>query len=347
MLNAFCWAVAILGSLVLAGRVYQRVGTARDRRRHPPPGKLVAIDGHHLHLIEMGQGSPAVVFESGLMSTVLAWQNIQPEVAKSTRTVSYDRAGLGWSDPGPIPRDADQIACELHALLEVSRVVPPYVLVGHSFGGLTTRVFASRFPDEVAGLVLLDPVVPREWNPASEQDQQRIRTGARILRRASLISHWGVLRLTSLLLRSGPQRVAEPLIRLMSRGAPAEHGTARSPLFWNLPPRERAMAHFFWVQPKFTETIASQIENLPESAAQVGATKCLAGKPVTVISAANTPLQRRSEQIAMAQLSSAGRHITATRSNHWIMVDEPQLVLEAVGDIVDQVRRAGAQHPID
>jgi pimeloyl-ACP methyl ester carboxylesterase len=289
-------------------------------------------------LLSMGQGSPTVLFESGLMSTVRSWDDIQPEIARSTRAVSYDRAGLGWSDPGPAPRDAERIVGELHELLERAEVSPPYILVGHSFGGLTTRLFAARYPEQVAGLVLIDPVVPGEWNPANEQNQKRIRTGATILRRASAFSRVGVIRFISLLLRVGAKRIAEPLVRLTSRGAPKGDGTSSSPLFWNLPPSERAMAAVFWAQPKFTETIASQLENLPQSSAQVAAAEQLQGKAVTVISAANTPAERKEEHVAIAQLSIYGKHLTAMQSGHWVMTDEPELVLEAIQEMIARTR---------
>lgn len=328
-----------IAALVSAGWVYQQLGTARDRKRHPAPGELLNLADRCLHLLSMGEGGPAVVFESGLMSTVLCWRDIQAEMAKDARAVAYDRAGLGWSDPGPAPRDAEQIVSELHELLDHAQVSPPFILVGHSFGGLTARLFAARYPEEVAGLVLIDPVVPGEWNPASEHNQKRIRTGAKILRRATVLSRLGLIRFVSFLLRVGAKPLAEPLVRLMSRGAPKGDGTSSSPLFWNLPPSERAMAAVFWVQPKFTDTIASQLENLPRSAAQVTASEDLRDVPVTVISAANISAKRKAEHIATAQLSSCGTHVTATRSGHWVIADEPELVLQAIREMIERTRR--------
>ena len=110
-------AIAIAALVVLSGWVYQQVGTARGHKRYPAPGCLVNLQGPSLHLLSMGEGSPTVVFESGLMSTVLSWQDIQAEIAKDARAVSYDRAGLGWSDPSPKPRTTKVIAEELHTLL--------------------------------------------------------------------------------------------------------------------------------------------------------------------------------------------------------------------------------------
>jgi pimeloyl-ACP methyl ester carboxylesterase len=330
--------VGIVGLALLAGWVYQQVATAGDRKRHPGPGEMFDLQGYRLHLLSMGSGSPTVIFESGLMSTVLSWQNLQPEIAKSTRAVSYDRAGLGWSDPGPAPRDAEQIVSELHRLLERARVSPPYILVGHSFGGLTTRLFAERYPEQIAGLVLIDPVVPGEWNPANEHNAKRIRMGARILRRATLLARCGLIRFVSLLFRVGAKTIAEPFVRIMSKGAPKGDGTGSSPLFWNLPLSERTMAPVFWVQPKFTETIASQLENLPSSAAQVTAAEDLEGKAITIISAADTPAERKAAHNATARLSSRGKHVIAKRSSHWVMTDEPELVLEEIREMIARVR---------
>jgi pimeloyl-ACP methyl ester carboxylesterase len=330
-------SVVIAGLVLVAGRLYQHWGTSRDEKRFRTPGKFVDVDGHRLHVLAIGDSEgPALVFESGLMSTMLSWCDLQPEIAKSSRTVSYDRSGLGWSDPGPMPRDAAQIVKELRALLDRAGIEPPYILVGHSFAGLTTRLFATEFPEEVAGLVLIDPVVPEEWNPASDHNSQRIRTGARILRRAAALARWGALRFVSFLLLSGVKPVAEPLVRLMSRGAPKGEGSTRSPLFWNLPPAERTMAPVFWVLPKFTETIASQLETLPRSAEQVAAGR-LPKIPITVISAANTPSNRRQHHVALAELSPLGKHITAARSGHWVMQDEPELVVQAIQDVIRQV----------
>jgi pimeloyl-ACP methyl ester carboxylesterase len=123
---------------------------------HPPIGKLVNIGSHRLHIYPTGEGSPTVVFESGGASWSLDWNLVQTEVAKFTSVCSYDRAGFGWSDSGPKPRTSQQIVTELHTLLTKTEIKKPYILVGHSFGGHTARLFAKNYPDEVAGIILLD-----------------------------------------------------------------------------------------------------------------------------------------------------------------------------------------------
>jgi len=117
--------------------------------------KLQKVNG--LQLLVGGQGSPAVIFEGGFGTGIASWSTVQKDVAAFAQTVSYDRAGLGQSDPGPKPRSAKQIATELHAALEKSGVKPPYVMVGHSFGGIYVRVFADMYPKDVVGMVLIDP----------------------------------------------------------------------------------------------------------------------------------------------------------------------------------------------
>ena len=152
----------VLAVLALAsvGGGYQTVREAADARAHPMPGQLIDVGGHRLHLSCAGSGSPTVVLEPGAggVSSDLGW--ITPAVARDTRVCVYDRAGRGWSEPADTPQDATQIATDLHTLLHRGHVPGPYVLAGHSFGGLYTLTFAARYPDEVAGMVLVDSTAP-------------------------------------------------------------------------------------------------------------------------------------------------------------------------------------------
>jgi pimeloyl-ACP methyl ester carboxylesterase len=147
------------------------------------PGRFafdyVDVDGHPLRLLIAGHGGPAVVFEAGGSAaaggSLESWERVQPAVSRFTSTVSYDRAGIGRSPPGPKPRDARQVARELHTALHNAHVPPPYVLVGHSFGGPLNRVFADLYPEEVAGLVLLDPAQEEfiDWNLARDPAREK------------------------------------------------------------------------------------------------------------------------------------------------------------------------------
>ena len=121
------------------------------------------VGGFRLHLHCAGEGSPTIVLDAALGASSLSWSLVQPELARLSRVCSYDRGGFGWSDPGPMPRTAYRIAEELHTLLERARVPPPYVLVGHSFGGLVALIFTRRFRSVTSGLVLVDPAHAEDW----------------------------------------------------------------------------------------------------------------------------------------------------------------------------------------
>lgn len=330
MIQIVAWLFAITLFGALLGLAYQALGTRRDRKIHPPPGRFVDLGSHRLHLLESGQGSPAILLEAGLMSTVLSWTELQRELSRSFRVVSYDRAGLGWSDLGPMPRTADRIVGELHTLLERAAIPPPYVLVGHSFGGLTMPLFAARYPAEVAGMVLVDPVAPAEWNPPSEHDRKLTRVGAKVCRRAAVLSRIGLIRFVAFLLTTSAKKPAAFLVRLISRGSPSESGSISSPWFAALPANEKAMASVFWVQPKFALSIASQLENLPVSAARVGEFAHFCDKPVVILSARTAPDRRRQEHAEIAARLPLGEHVLAGNSNHWIMQEEPDLLIRAI-----------------
>ncbi len=154
------WAVLALVILlvlvVLASVVYQGIASAVDASAYPPPGRLVDVGGFRLHIHCTGSGGPTVILDAGNGGSSLDWSLVQPGVATFTRVCSYDRAGYGWSDSGPTPRTSERIVRELHTLLVNAGVPGPYVLVGHSFGGLNMRLYTYTYPQDVAGLVLVD-----------------------------------------------------------------------------------------------------------------------------------------------------------------------------------------------
>src|SRR6266702_4307768 len=147
----FCIAVAALTAFNAIALYYYR---------HPPPGNMYRVNGRLMRLQCMGQGSPTIVLEAGGGNDGLTWAGIQPKLALHTQVCSYDRAGIGWSDPGPSPRDADHVAAELHGLLASAHIHVPVILMGHSMGGLFIRDYAAHYPTEVAGLVFEDSSTP-------------------------------------------------------------------------------------------------------------------------------------------------------------------------------------------
>ncbi|MCG8636466.1 MAG: alpha/beta hydrolase [Desulfobacterales bacterium] len=142
--------------LILAGLIYQNTATCLDIRRFPPSGQFVDMDGYTLHFKKSGKGRFTVVFDSGMGASHLAWEKVIPEIGKVAGVFAYDRAGLGWSEKSPLPRTSERIVEELHRLLKLSHTPGPYILVGHSFGGLNMQLYAATYPGEVAGLVLID-----------------------------------------------------------------------------------------------------------------------------------------------------------------------------------------------
>ena len=147
----------LLVTLAVTGLIYQAVATQNDRQEFPPPGQLVAVDGYQLHINCTGEGSPTVILDAAGGNASPSWGLVQPEIAQSTRVCAYDRAGMGWSERGPTPRDMNQHVRELHALLAKAGIDAPYVLVGHSYGGRIARVYAKQYPSEIVGMVLIDP----------------------------------------------------------------------------------------------------------------------------------------------------------------------------------------------
>ncbi len=143
----------------------QKIALSRTRAQYPAPGKLVRVDNHLMHINCMGRGSPTVLIDAGNGSFSVEWTPIQEQLSQKVRTCTYDRSGYGWSEPGPEPRDGNQVVSELHQLLQVAREPGPYLLVGHSLGGVHLRLYAAQYPADVAGLVLIDTANPLEISP--------------------------------------------------------------------------------------------------------------------------------------------------------------------------------------
>jgi pimeloyl-ACP methyl ester carboxylesterase len=181
-----CPVLAVL-ALASVGGGYETAREAMDAAAYPMPGRLVDIGGHGLHLHCTGSGGPTVVLEpgGGEMSSNLAW--ITPAVARDTRVCVYDRAGRGWSEPAATPQDGARTAVDLHALLHRADVPGPYVLAGHSFGGLYALAFAARYPDEVAGMVLVDSTAPA-YAPAAPDAASRDGSAGDLVDRVSALA---------------------------------------------------------------------------------------------------------------------------------------------------------------
>lgn len=313
-------ALAIL--LAAAGFLYQTLATARDRRAHPMPGQLVYIGGYKMHIDCMGQGSPTVILDSGLGDSYLSWHKVQPQIAQFVRVCSYDRAGLGYSDSSPRPRTSRDIAEELHILLHNAGITGPLILVGHSMGGYGVRLYASLYRGEVAGMVLVD---------ASHPEQQK-RFPAAI---NDLDASW--------------VRQQEFMEFTMPFGLPRLLG------FCGHDAEVRAAECNFHSE---REGVA-ELKAVSASAAQTAATGLLGDIPLAVLSHdPDTPQPDLPEdlvkpasdawqqmQAELARLSTRSTHMIAKNSGHYIQLDRPELVIEAIRSVMDQARQAQASKP--
>jgi len=300
---------AIIPCVTGAGCLYQMVASARDRRAHPPPGTLVDIDGCRLHVQTAGCGTPAVVLETGLGGMSSAWAWIQPETAKFCRVVSYDRAGLGWSEADTTPRTAQLAVRRLRTILKRSHVSPPYVLVGHSMGGLLIRVFADRYPDEVAGVVLVDASHPDQHLRSLAIDTH-MRSGFRILRIIPLLTRLGYVRLTGLF------------------NAWAE----------GLPPRQAAEAEAFLSSCRHLQATLDESLAWEAVCREVRGTSGLGDIPLAVVAAGRDLLPGHPElQRELALLSRDSIHVTVKEADHVTLVtgrEHARAVVEAIHHVV-------------
>jgi pimeloyl-ACP methyl ester carboxylesterase len=307
----------------------------------PPPGRLVEVGGFRLHLHCAGEGSPAVVLDAALGASSVSWSLVQPLLAATTRVCSYDRAGFGWSDAGPMPRTAGRMADELRTLLGRAGVAPPYVLVGHSFGGLVMRIFAARRPAETAALVLVDPAHPEDWVKPAPKEQARIDRGVRLCGHGARAARLGLARVVSLLVSAGALGAARGLVTLATRGGLSRQDEGILAPVSKLPPAARKPLAQFWTRPRFFDALGSQIESVCVSARETldAGASGYGDLPLITISSTNPGEYRLRQQEALARLSTRGQHVMASNSGHWIPLDEPQLVVDIVRGAVVEVRR--------
>src|SRR5215210_1314230 len=188
--------VILIIGLALVGAIYERMAEAADAKAYPPPGQLVDVGGYRLHINCTGTGSPTVVIVSGLGDWSTSWGGyVQPEVAQTTRVCTYDRAGLGWSDASSLPSDAAQFAKELHTLLQNANIPGPYVMVGHSLGGLIVRIFVHEYASEVAGVVLIDSMSPKQLTQSPTEVQSQSESRSQPFSPEAALARFGIVRL--------------------------------------------------------------------------------------------------------------------------------------------------------
>jgi len=272
-----------------------------------PPGELINIGGYRLHLNCLGHDGPVVILDSGLGGFSLEWLSIQRLLSDKVKICAYDRAGYGWSDFGPQPRTTKQIVYELHALLTNAGLPPPYILVGHSFGGYNVQYFAKIFPDLVAGIVFVD---------ASHPEQRK--------------------RLPDITVHREPVRAGRTIPIIVNLTS-----------FEDYPEDVRAQASWIMSLRKTHKTYLREFNNFSLSAEQVMQAGDLKDMPLIAVSRGkrvwpehpygdNLELIWKQLQLELSELTPSGRQIIAHDSDHLVHMEQPGVVASAILSIVDE-----------
>lgn len=294
-------------------------------------GRWISLgEGRKHYLLEQGAGSPTVIFEAGIAATNLNWRHLQQMVSQFAATASYDRAGLGWSSPSRSPRTPGNIAVELHELLQKAGIKPPYVMVGHSFGGLVVRRFALLYPEEVSSVVLVDPMRCEEWPPLDPAKQAMIDRGAKLANVAIPITRFGLTRLavTSLFCRSG--RVAERLAGAAGDGGKHVLGRIKEEV-GKMPQEVWPIVAAHWSRPGYYVGLRDHVSAVPDTVREMQAADPIRGIPVLLLTPGkSTPLS----QECLDRIGDNVRQLIAPNSAHWIHLDEPELVIDSIREMV-------------
>ncbi|MGC1362819.1 MAG: alpha/beta hydrolase [Silvibacterium sp.] len=321
----------LAAALVAMGFLYQWFGAHYDRLRYASKGRWIDIgDGRRLYLLEKGSGDATVLFESGIAATNLNWFHIQEQISRIATTASYDRAGLGWSSACRTARTPGNIAVELHELLHGAGIKPPYILVGHSFGGLVMRRFALLYPEEVTSIVLVDPMRCEEWPPLDSTKQAMLDRALKLSSYAIPIAHLGLARLavTSLLCRSG--RVAERLAGAAGDGGKHVLGRIRGEVS-KMPEEVWPIVAAHWSRPGYYAGMRSHVAAVPETVQEMQDSEPIRGIPVLVLTPGkSSPLS----EDCLQRIGDSVQQVIATASAHWIHLDEPELVIDSIREMV-------------
>jgi pimeloyl-ACP methyl ester carboxylesterase len=298
------------------------------------PGHYVDAGGHRLHAVCRGSGSPLVLLEAGIAASSVSWASIQPKIAARTRVCAYDRAGFAWSDAPSRPRTFETILDELAMVLRSAGAEREAVLVGHSFGSLIVLAYAARHPDRVGGLVLIDP--PLDWIGGTPE-QRRMLVAARCLSRmGAMLARAGLVRLALSWLTGGrpraSRRAAYAFGPRVGRTLERLVGEVRK-----LPEDLHPVMREHWCEPKCFHAMADHLRVLEREAAAIGRHTPPSDIPLVVITGSHQPREEVEAHRALAARSSRGRHVVAANSGHWILFDEPEVVVSAVQSVVDGV----------
>ena len=323
--------VATCAFLLFAGFLYQCIGGRRDRLQYAAGGRWVTMKrGSVMYIVEKGSGGPTVIFEAGISATHLNWRHIQNEVSKFAFTASYDRCGLGWSSPCQTARTPSNICVELHKMLEIAGLKGPFVLVGHSFGGQVMRRYALLYPDDVAGVVLVDPMRCEEWPPLDPAKQAEINRGKRLIRYASPIVNCGLARLA---VKSAFRHSGKLSGKLAgAAGSGGHHVLSRIKTeVGKMPPEVWPIVAAHWSRPAFYKGMRKHLDSILDTVREMDAAEPIRNIPVTVLTPGqSTPLSDEN----LGRIGDCAQQVIAPASAHWIHLDEPELVIESIRKMV-------------
>ena len=318
--------LALLLLVPAAGGAYQFLATRMDQRTYLPPGQLTNVGGYMLHIHCTGQGSPTILLEGGLGGTSLDWSLVQPALSTTTRVCSYDRGGLGWSENNPsgVPRTSSQIAVELHTLLRNTGIDGPYILAGLSAGGMHVQMFADRYPDEVLGLVLVDPTPAALMAEFPDEQRKPLLPNLDQFELIQMLEPFGVLRLL-------PLPGSEKLVNLPEqtqkaiRSVNVRNGVARA-LY------EEAAGF----ETSILET--ASLDPLPADLPLTVIWHGIPAEPLELEALAEASLR------ALVADSDHGSFVIAEESGHYVTFDRPDMVIEELKGMLATVR---IQHRIN
>ena len=329
--------LSIIAGILLLQITAQWLCLWLDGRKFRPPGALVKLRERTVHVRQLGSGAPPIILEAGIAASSLNWSILQPKLAALASTFSYDRAGFGWSTSTGRQCRLSQMAAELHQWINTLRVPRPYVLAGHSYAAYILRVYAQQFPEELAGIIFVDPLTPEEWIKPRRFQRWQLRRGVWFSRAGAVLGSIGVNRFCLWLLQRGNSAVPRRVLGAFGAKA-SETGHRILGELAKLPPDTVRLIRERWSHAEFFLTMARYIRTLPAAAAEASQSLIPAHIPVTVISGAHQPPVRMAEHRAIAAHSLQGRHLVAANSAHWIHLDQPELIVEAFHEMAEKLK---------